>query len=60
MSRSYHEPYADNPARGHVWQVDVQMTYDLLASYGFDPNAEFLLALDWLRRALSDPKQEAE
>ena len=60
MSRSYHEPYADNPPRGHVWPVDVQMTYDLLASYGFDPNAEFLLALDWLRSALSNPKQEAE
>ena len=60
MSRSYHEPYVDDPELGRVWPVDVQMTYDLLASYAFDPNAELLLALDWLRRALSDPKQEAE
>jgi len=60
MSRSYHEPYADDPELGHVWPVDVQMTYDLLASYAFDPNAELLLALDWLRSALSNPKQEAE
>ena len=58
MSRSYHEPYADDPARGHVWPVDVQMTYDLLASYAFDPNAELLLALDWLSGERMDSGQE--
>jgi len=46
MSRSYHEPYADDPELGRVWPVDVEMTYDLLASYAFDPNAEVLLALE--------------
>jgi len=48
MSRSYHEPYADDPERGDVWPIDVQMTYELLAGYAFDPHAELLLALDWL------------
>ena len=60
MSRSYHEPYANDPERGHIWPVDVGMTYELLAAYEFDPNAELLLTLDWLRGALSNPKQEAE
>jgi len=48
MSRSYHEPYADDPELGRVWPIDVEMTYDLLASYAFDPNAEVLLALEQL------------
>jgi len=60
MSRSYHEPYADDPDLGRVWPVDVEMTYDLLATYSFDPNAEVLLALDWLHDKALDSQQEGK
>jgi len=48
ISRSYFDPYPDDPARGETWPVDVPLTYECLASTGFDPNAELLLALEWL------------
>lgn len=48
ISRSYFDPYPDDPARGEVWPIDVPLTYDYLASTGFDPNAELLLAFDWI------------
>ena len=57
MSRSYHEPYADDPELERVWPVEVEMTYDLLATYAFDPNAEVLLALDWLEERLESRKE---
>jgi len=57
MSRSYHEPYADDPELGRVWPVDVEMTYALLSTFDFDPNAEALLALDWLEERLESRKE---
>jgi len=48
ISRSYFDPYPDDPARGETWPIDVPLTYECLASTGFDPNAELLLALEWL------------
>ena len=38
--------FPDNPEKAHVLPVDVPLTYERLASYGFDPNAEYLLALE--------------
>ena len=38
--------FPDNPEKAHVLSVDVPLTYERLASYGFDPNAEYLLALE--------------
>ena len=37
--------FPGNPEKAHVLPVDVPLTYERLASYGFDPNAEYLLAL---------------
>jgi len=48
VSRSYFDPYPNDPARGEVWPVDVPLTYEYLAATGFDRNAELLLALEWL------------
>ncbi|MBZ5589989.1 MAG: hypothetical protein LAO05_15655 [Acidobacteriia bacterium] len=38
--------FPDDPARGRSLPVDTPLTYRKLASYGFDPNAEVLLALE--------------
>lgn len=38
--------YPDDPSRGGLFPVDHPLTYAKLASYGFDPNAEVLLALE--------------
>jgi hypothetical protein len=38
--------YPDDPSRGGLFPVDHLLTYSKLASYGFDPNAEVLLALE--------------
>ena len=48
VSRSCYDPYPDDPARGEVWPIDVPLTYEYLASTGFNRNAELLLALEWL------------
>jgi hypothetical protein len=48
ISRSYFNPYPDDPARSEAWPIDVPLTYEYWASTGFDPNAELLLALEWL------------
>ena len=53
-----HNIYAhcpDDPERGRVWPVDVPLTYEYLASTGFDPSAGLLLALDWI-----EAQEEAE
>jgi len=55
VSRSYFDPYPDDPARGESWPVDVPLTYGFLASTGFDPNAELLLALEWLECGAGAP-----
>jgi hypothetical protein len=38
--------FPDNPEKAHVLPVDVPLTYERLARYGFDPNAGYLLALE--------------
>lgn len=38
--------YPDDPERGKMLRPDYELTYDKLAAYGFDPNAEILLALE--------------
>jgi hypothetical protein len=44
MIAATHFPY--NPEKAHVLPVDLPLTYEKLASYNFDPNAEFLLSLE--------------
>ena len=60
IARTYFDPYPNDPARGEVWPIAVPLTYEYLASTGFDPNAEILLALDWLGGQRSAPEEEAE
>jgi len=38
--------FPEDPERGRVLPVDYPMTYERLRSYGFDPNAEVLYALE--------------
>lgn len=38
--------YPDDPVRARCLPMDYLMTYEKLSSYGFDPNAEILMALD--------------
>lgn len=38
--------FPDNPEKGEVLRPHYEMTYDRLASYAFDPNAEILWALE--------------
>ncbi|MFC2077998.1 S41 family peptidase [Candidatus Bipolaricaulota bacterium] len=37
-----------DPGRAGIWSIDLPLTYGYLATTGFDPNAEMLLALEWL------------
>ncbi len=37
--------FPDDPSKAHVLPVDYPMTYERLASFAFDPNAEYLYAL---------------
>lgn len=37
--------FPDDPSKAHVLPVDHLLTYERLASYGFDPDAEYLYAL---------------
>jgi hypothetical protein len=41
--------FPDDPSKAHVLPVDHRLTYERLATYSFDPNAEYLyaLALRW-------------
>jgi len=38
--------FPNDPEKAHVLEVDHPLTYERLASYGFDPNAEYLYALE--------------
>lgn len=38
--------FPDNPEKAHVLPVDRPLTYKRLASYGFDHNSGYLLALE--------------
>lgn len=48
VSIAYTVRYPDNPEMGRVLPVHYPLTYEKLASYGFDPNAEVLYALELL------------
>jgi hypothetical protein len=38
--------FPNDPEKAHVLRVDYPLTYERLASYAFDPNAEYLYALE--------------
>ncbi|MFC2166154.1 S41 family peptidase [Acidobacteriota bacterium] len=42
--------FPDDEAKGHVLRPHFEMTYDILSSYNFDPNAEILWAIEILNR----------
>jgi len=44
MIAAMHFPH--DPAKAHVLPVDYPLTYERLASYGFDPQAEYLYAIE--------------
>jgi hypothetical protein len=46
VSFKYMLAFPDDPEKGRVLRPHFELTYDKLASYGFDPNAEILLALE--------------
>ena len=48
VSGSYYNQFPNDPELGRVLPVHYPLTYERLASYGFDPNAEFLYALELL------------
>jgi hypothetical protein len=48
VSSTYYVDFPNDPEMGRVLPVDYPMTYERLASYDFDPNAEFLYALELL------------
>jgi hypothetical protein len=45
--------FPDDPGKGRLFPVDHPLTYAKLASYGFDPNAEVLLALEVIASGIS-------
>ena len=48
VSSTYYIDFPNDPQMGRVLPVHYPLTYQQLASYGFDPNAEFLYALELL------------
>jgi hypothetical protein len=46
VSHKYFDMFPDDPEMGRVLRMHHQLTYEKLKSYGFDPNAEILFALD--------------
>ena len=48
VSRKYFELFPGDPDRGRVMPPDHLMTYDIMASYNFDPAALLWFALDLL------------
>jgi hypothetical protein len=48
VSVSYFNTFPDNPELGRVLPMHYPLTYEKLASYDFDPNAEYLYALELL------------
>jgi hypothetical protein len=54
VSGSYFNQFPNDPELGRVLPVHFLLTYDKLASYDFDPNAEYLYALELLREELGN------
>ena len=48
MSGTYYNTFPDDPEVGRVLPVHYPLTYETLAAYDFDPNAEYLYALELL------------
>jgi hypothetical protein len=48
ISGSYFNTFPNDPELGRVLPVHYPLTYETLASYDFDPNAEYLYALEYL------------
>jgi hypothetical protein len=48
VSGSYFNTFPNDPELGRVLPVHYPLTYDILTSYDFDPNAEYLYALETL------------
>ncbi len=48
VSSTYYLDFPNDPEMGRVLPVHYSLTYEQLASYDFDPNAEFLYALELL------------
>jgi hypothetical protein len=48
VSSTYYVDFPNDPEMGRVLPMHYPLTYEQLASYGFDPNAEFLYALELL------------
>jgi hypothetical protein len=48
VSGTHYNTFPNDPELGRVLPVQYPLTYDKLASYGFDPNAEYLYALELL------------
>jgi hypothetical protein len=46
LSRKYYETFPDDHQLGKVLAPTYPLKYDILASYGFDPNTEIIYALD--------------
>jgi len=59
VSRMYYVEFPIGSALAHTLPMHEQMTYESLAAYAFDPNAELLLTLDWLSGERTDSRQEA-
>ncbi|UCG62337.1 MAG: hypothetical protein JSV52_03365 [Candidatus Zixiibacteriota bacterium] len=54
VSHKYFELYPDEPETGEVLMPEYEMTYEKLASYNFDTNAEIMWALEILGAKLGD------
>jgi len=48
VSSTYYIDFPNDPEMGRVLPMHYPLIYERLASYGFDPNAEFLYALELL------------
>ena len=48
VSGSYFNKFPNDPELGRILPVDYPLTYETLASYDFDPNAEYIYALEHL------------
>jgi hypothetical protein len=46
VSTSFDIAFPDDPERGRVLPVHYGLTYEKFASYGFDPDAIFLYAME--------------
>jgi len=60
VSFSYYVEFPNDPDLGRLIPMHVPLTYEFLESTGFDPNAEMLLALDWLEQDEMEAEEEGK